>query len=521
MARTPSKSKPHLPYRGDDPTVGKKTGINVARVARTSDGYEPFHDLLSQANSRTPPRRKKKSIPHGDGDGDEDEQEDDEDEEEVSMDVDSPVQYATTPLASTSGRPSLHGTSVNFDAVPTPRARKSAGHAGPSRLKTLTARELLEQDEDEDDGGMEEFGYETAHEEQQEQQSPPRSKGKGKATEAPTPRRPKQALPPVEEDDPEDEISRGMEDVQQDASDDEEEEVAPPKKKAKSTRAPAAQQDKHKPKSRNQKENREIPAGTRRSKRVPYPPLEFWRGEKVVFAMHEEGKPRLVPHIKEIVRIPKEDPAVRRPASKRKRGQTRAASHTPQVIEREVIVEVPVYASNPEAGWDDETDPDAVVMDFRTGEPYKRRVAFTAKMFKPTAAAGGAWFFEKIFGDGDFMAAGQLVIPPQGQKPPKGTKDNTYIFFVVQGAVNVVVGETNAVVASGGMFMVPRGNSYFIQNIADRDAKIFFTQARKMREEDEDEHTSPPAPRAVSVAMAGARAGGSAGTRSGSTASGR
>ncbi|KAJ6574671.1 hypothetical protein B0H19DRAFT_1125198 [Mycena capillaripes] len=55
------------------------------------------------------------------------------------------------------------------------------------------------------------------------------------------------------------------------------------------------------------------------------------------------------------------------------------------------------------------------------------------------------------------------------------------------------------------MFMVPRGNSYFIENIADRDAKLFFTQARKMRE-DEDEDSSP---RRVSVATSGAVRSGS------------
>ncbi|KAJ7456533.1 Mif2/CENP-C like-domain-containing protein [Mycena latifolia] len=512
MARTPSK--PHIPYRGDDPSVGKKTGIKVGRVERTSDGFEPFQDLLSQVNSRTPPRRKKKSIPRGDGD--DDEQDNSDDDDEVSMDVDSPGHYATTPRATTSGRPIQRGTS-DFDDVPTPRARKSDGHAGPSSgIKTLTARELLEQDEGEDDGGMDaQYGDDF---EEQPVESPPRSKGKGKAVEAPTARKGQPALPPVEEEDEEDtedEIARGIVDVEPDDASDEEEEVAPPKKKAKSTPAPAP---KPKSNSRKHKENQDVPEGARRSQRVTYPPLEFWRGEKVVFGAREEGQPRLVPHIKEIVRIPKEAPALRRAAPKRKRGQTRA-SQTPQIVEREVTIEVPVLG-DPEVGWDDDTNPEAIVLDYRSNKPVMRRVAFTAAMFKPTTAAGGAWKFQKIFGDGDFMAAGQLLIPVNGRKPGKGTKDNTYIFFVVQGAVKVVVGETEFILASGGMFMVPRGNSYYIENIAERDAKIFFTQARKMREEDEA-HSSPPPPRAVSVAMGGARVGSSADARSGSMMSGR
>jgi hypothetical protein len=54
-------------------------------------------------------------------------------------------------------------------------------------------------------------------------------------------------------------------------------------------------------------------------------------------------------------------------------------------------------------------------------------VAFTSKMVTPKAAANNDWFFQKVFGDGDFIAAGQLVIPPKGRKPSKGTKDNTYV----------------------------------------------------------------------------------------------
>jgi hypothetical protein len=62
---------------------------------------------------------------------------------------------------------------------------------------------------------------------------------------------------------------------------------------------------------------------------------------------------------------------------------------------------------------------------------------------------------------------------------------------------------------------VHTGNTYFIENIADRDAKLFFTQACKVRaDEEEAEAPAPvvsssgltPQPRAVSVASMEARA---------------
>lgn len=54
-------------------------------------------------------------------------------------------------------------------------------------------------------------------------------------------------------------------------------------------------------------------------------------------------------------------------------------------------------------------------------------IAFTSKMVNPRVAANSTWMFQKIFGDEDFIAAGQLVIPPKERKPSKMTKDNTYV----------------------------------------------------------------------------------------------
>ena len=59
--------KAHIPYRGDNPEVGKKTGITVQHVDRKSDGFEPFEEVIQQADKRTPPkakgRKRKKPLP--------------------------------------------------------------------------------------------------------------------------------------------------------------------------------------------------------------------------------------------------------------------------------------------------------------------------------------------------------------------------------------------------------------------------------------------------------------------------
>jgi centromere protein C len=73
-------TKSHIPYRGDDHTVGRKTGISVREVPRDSDGFEPFEQVMGQLKGKTP-RKKKKPVPE--------EQEDDGEDGEMSMDVES------------------------------------------------------------------------------------------------------------------------------------------------------------------------------------------------------------------------------------------------------------------------------------------------------------------------------------------------------------------------------------------------------------------------------------------------
>ena len=48
-------------------------------------------------------------------------------------------------------------------------------------------------------------------------------------------------------------------------------------------------------------------------------------------------------------------------------------------------------------------------------------------MLTPKPAANNDFLYQKVFGDGEFIAAGQLILPVGGKKPSKGTKDNTYV----------------------------------------------------------------------------------------------
>jgi centromere protein C len=48
-------------------------------------------------------------------------------------------------------------------------------------------------------------------------------------------------------------------------------------------------------------------------------------------------------------------------------------------------------------------------------------------MIRPNAVARGAYKFEKIFSDGEYMAGGILEIPVGSKKPIKPARDNSYV----------------------------------------------------------------------------------------------
>lgn len=93
--------------------------------------------------------------------------------------------------------------------------------------------------------------------------------------------------------------------------------------------------------------------GVRKSRRERFAPLEYWRGEKVVYGRTESSGPILVPTIKEIRRIPSEPPV---PLGI----QSRKRKYKKNTI-------------NPEEGWDDDTLPNGEVYDMERQCIVERR----------------------------------------------------------------------------------------------------------------------------------------------------
>ena len=225
----------------------------------------------------------------------------------------------------------------------------------------------IEQEEDDDEGGQEE--------EEPPQELPlKRDKGKRKAALYEEP----------DQDDVEDEIAQELENVGLgvDNDNDDDQEVEDPRPPFKKTKTEGKNQ-KGQTQSKRKKENIGIllsyilklilliinlapRLGVRRSQREHYKPLEYWRGEKLVYGRTSHTGPILVPQIKEIIRIPKE---VSVPlGTKRKRGSTRARSQS-----KVEAVEVNIPRVDPEEGWDDDTEAKCTVIHYTSKEEVERR----------------------------------------------------------------------------------------------------------------------------------------------------
>ncbi|WWC86037.1 uncharacterized protein L201_000908 [Kwoniella dendrophila CBS 6074] len=233
----------------------------------------------------------------------------------------------------------------------------------------------------------------------------------------------------------------------------------------------------------------------RRSNRQHFAPLEYWRGEKFEYARGPK-----CPVIKEVITIPEQPAQPLSQRYKKSRSRQRSSSVVQQPKKRrnrndydsqddDDDIENGAQGSivHTEDGWDAGTEPTGLVKTYPDGFESHRKIACPKALLNPPNMENQSFDYQKVFGEGDFMAAGVVFIPIGSKKATKPSKDNAYVFYVIQGAVQVTIYRTSFVMAPGGQFLVPRGNDYCIENISeDKEVKLFFAQARKIRAGEEE-----------------------------------
>ncbi|KAL0470067.1 kinetochore CENP-C fungal-like protein [Neurospora intermedia] len=264
------------------------------------------------------------------------------------------------------------------------------------------------------------------------------------------------------------------------------------------------------PKSRGLVINRrEVPGDSNaiirtRSGRHSFKPLAYWRNEHVDYEYEEDEfvadhapksskgssagevarkRKFVLPTIKEVVRVEEEvvDFSRSRGRGTKRGGNNAAAGGTsrraqrdedpsppepwelnPGILGGDVVTWYPQHEFHPPA-LDDEV------------EVQEKQLAISGRAIRTQKVKDAAFRYAKTVNEG-FFGAGVVDLPPGAVKRPKNSRKMFMTFFVYTGRVLVTVNETVFRIGKGGMWFVPRGNYYSIENDYDQPARVFFSQ---------------------------------------------
>ena len=89
--------------------------------------------------------------------------------------------------------------------------------------------------------------------------------------------------------------------------------------------------------------------------------------------------------------------------------------------------------------------------------------------------------------DVEFSGAGILELPVNSRKSVKSNEDTYFVFYVIDGKLEVSISHNVFVVTQGSSFEIPMGNFYRFENKGDKPAKLFFVQSKYVVVADPDD----------------------------------
>lgn len=222
-----------------------------------------------------------------------------------------------------------------------------------------------------------------------------------------------------------------------------------------------------------------------RSGRNSIRPLAFWSNEKIEFEDEELPIKDLTADfagrkIKHVVRAEITEPVKK----------SRIKTHSSKVKKRK---RAKVSASDDDDSNDDndqdlepwEVDPGRIIAEVRTWDQddtsgsqigeREEEIAVSSTAIITRDIANASFRFAKTL-TLPFFGAGMVDLPPGSEKKQKNSRKMQMAFFVFYGKVQVTVNDNVFRISKGGMWQVPRGNFYGIQNDYDKPARIFFSQ---------------------------------------------
>ncbi|KAF4636531.1 hypothetical protein G7Y89_g1557 [Cudoniella acicularis] len=224
-----------------------------------------------------------------------------------------------------------------------------------------------------------------------------------------------------------------------------------------------------------------------RSGRNSIKPIAYWKNERIEYSDDENednyGK-FLMPRIKEVVRADEVEQE-KRNKMKSKSSKSKKRRAEPESEEDEVA-----------EPW--ETEPGEFVGDLRLWDPEDPtglqteeeadQIALSSAAIVTRDVRDGTFKFAKTL-TLPFFGSGMVDLPPGAAKKPKSSRKMQMVFFVYYGRVQVTVNGNTFRIGKGGMWQVPRGNFYSIENDYDTPARLFFAQGCEVEAETEEAET--------------------------------
>ncbi|KAJ8109908.1 hypothetical protein OPT61_g7108 [Boeremia exigua] len=195
-------------------------------------------------------------------------------------------------------------------------------------------------------------------------------------------------------------------------------------------------------------------------------PIDFWKNDRINY--NHDGS------MQTIVKAPSPEP-LQRPSAYNKKGKKKTFS-----IADEEEVELDPWEEDEGflTGNYKDFDP---ANEFTSPGLVEGVLAWSEKGIKPEPVGDGSFQYARVgtSGPSGFFNWGMIELRADQMKRSKNSRKMHMVFNVQSGAVEVKVHENEFTVHKGGMWQVPRGNTYSIKNIGSKSARIFFAQARE------------------------------------------
>ncbi|XP_032916018.1 centromere protein C isoform X2 [Catharus ustulatus] len=200
----------------------------------------------------------------------------------------------------------------------------------------------------------------------------------------------------------------------------------------------------------------------RRTKRIRLRPLEYWRGERVNYAVDPSGELVISGLVHPETQSPRKSEKRKKDHSKQSRDETNRKEmpanldHNLADMSKPVIVVDPV--TNTEVPLDC-INPAGICTYLLKDE--------TMEVYKDLNTS--------------LFATGILILKPYKEKGRQFVHMSTVVFRIIRGKVIVTLHKTSYCMRAGDSFYVPAGNEYNIHNLLNEESVILFTQVKSRR----------------------------------------